>query len=164
MIIYVWCVFIKILRPSRIIKYIVWNRMQFYHYWLFCHHYWCIPLVVGEADIQHRCYLSNVVGIKSVSPPNSLVTRHRLKVHITRRWRPWPLNRLFIHPSDSDIELDMVVPHVKAVVNSYFTQLCRCAMWWRWPWHGHARCQSGSEPVLHTVRSLCNVVVIMTIS
>ena len=43
-----------------------------------------ITTTVGGANIQHRCYTYYVAGIKSVSPSNRLVTRHRLNDH--QRW------------------------------------------------------------------------------
>jgi hypothetical protein len=43
-----------------------------------------ITTAVGGANIQHRRYRYYAVGIKSVSPPNRLVTRHRINDH--QRW------------------------------------------------------------------------------
>ena len=43
-----------------------------------------ITTAVGEANIEHRCYTYDAEGIKSVSPPNHLVTQHRLNGH--QRW------------------------------------------------------------------------------
>jgi hypothetical protein len=36
----------------------------------------CIVITTagGGANVQHRCYTYDVVGIKSISPPNHLVT------------------------------------------------------------------------------------------
>jgi hypothetical protein len=84
MIISIWCVFSKLLRPNWISKYIMKTRsnsvtVRCTGHWLFCHH--CCTLTVGEADGHHRCYSSNVAGVNSVSPPNYLVTRHRLQDH-----------------------------------------------------------------------------------
>jgi len=71
MIISIWCVFSKLLRPSWISKYIVKIRSNSVIVgcmgrWLFCHH--------------RRCS-SDAAGVNSVSPPNRLVTRHDLKDH-----------------------------------------------------------------------------------
>ena len=38
----------------------------------------------GGANVQHRRYTYDVAGIKSTSPPNCLVTRHRLNNHQRR--------------------------------------------------------------------------------
>ena len=44
-------------------------------------HCFVITTAVGGANIQHRHYTYDVTGIKSVLPPNHLVTRHQLKDH-----------------------------------------------------------------------------------
>ena len=40
-----------------------------------------ITTAIGGANVQHRRYTYYAAGIKSVSPPNRLVTRHRLNDH-----------------------------------------------------------------------------------
>ena len=47
-------------------------------------HYFLITITGGGANVQHRDYTYDVAGIKSISPPNPLVTRHRLNDH--QRW------------------------------------------------------------------------------
>ena len=44
-------------------------------------HCFVITTVGGGANVQHRRYAYDVAGIKSISPPNRLVTRHRLNDH-----------------------------------------------------------------------------------
>ena len=46
--------------------------------------YFVITTTVGGDNIQHCRYMYDAIGIKSVLPPNHLVTRHRLKDH---QWR-----------------------------------------------------------------------------
>jgi hypothetical protein len=43
-----------------------------------------ITTVVGGANVQHYHYMYYTAGIKSVSPPNHLVTRHQLNNHQRR--------------------------------------------------------------------------------
>ena len=60
MIIFVYFVFSKLLRV------------------VYC---FVITTAVGGANVQHRHYMYYAAGITSVSPPNRLVTQHRLNNH-----------------------------------------------------------------------------------
>jgi hypothetical protein len=40
-----------------------------------------VSLTFGEVDGRHDRYSSDVAGVNSASPPNDLVTQHRLKDH-----------------------------------------------------------------------------------
>jgi hypothetical protein len=44
-------------------------------------HCFVITIVGGGANVQHRRYMYDAAGIKSISPPNHLLTRHRLNNH-----------------------------------------------------------------------------------
>ena len=84
MIISVWCVFSKFLRPSRFSKYNVktgCNSVTVGCKGVGCFVITAIPLAFGELDGHHHCFLSDVAGVNSASRPNRLVTRHRLKDH-----------------------------------------------------------------------------------
>jgi len=43
-----------------------------------------ITTAVGGANVQHRHYMYYTAEIKSVSPPNRLVTRHQINNHQRR--------------------------------------------------------------------------------
>ena len=47
-------------------------------------HCFLITIAGGGANVQHRRYTYDATGIKSISPPNPLVTRHRLNDHQRR--------------------------------------------------------------------------------
>ena len=47
-------------------------------------HCFLITIIGGGANVQHCRYTYYATAIKSVSPPNRLVTRHRLNDH--QRW------------------------------------------------------------------------------
>ena len=47
-------------------------------------HCFLITTASGGANVQHRRYTYVAAGIKSISPPNRLVTRHRLNDHQRR--------------------------------------------------------------------------------
>ena len=47
-------------------------------------YYFVITTAGGGADVQHRRYTYDAAGIKSISPSNRLVTRHRLNNHQRR--------------------------------------------------------------------------------
>jgi hypothetical protein len=123
MILSVWCVFSKLLRPSWISKY-VWNCVTVgcKPYWLFCHRRHRIP--VGE----------NLITTNSFSNPTYTKGSSKVDHTIRRRW-PRPLNRQFIRPCNSDVHLNINMIDIKE-----------------------------TERALHTVWSLCNVTVIMTIT
>ena len=44
-------------------------------------HYFLITTFGGGANVQHRRYMYDAAVIKSISPLNRLVTRHRLNDH-----------------------------------------------------------------------------------
>jgi hypothetical protein len=130
MIISAWCVFRKLLRPSWISKYIVKTGCSSVTVgctgsWLFCHHrrtthrWWSrrpsSPLFVWWA------------GVNSVSPPNRLVTRHRLKGHHGR----------IVLQCDDDHALWPDSSYTEATVMSFTsTQVGHAPMWWKqWPDH-----------------------------
>ena len=47
-------------------------------------YYLVITTGIGGANVQHRSYTYYAAGIKSISPPNRLVTRHQLNDHQRR--------------------------------------------------------------------------------
>ena len=47
-------------------------------------HYFVITTAGGGANVQHHHYTYDAAGIKSMSPPNYSVTRHRLNDHQRR--------------------------------------------------------------------------------
>ena len=47
-------------------------------------HCFLITTAGGGANVQHRRYMYDAAGIKSISLPNPLVTRHRLNDHQRR--------------------------------------------------------------------------------
>ena len=47
-------------------------------------HYFLITTTSGGANVQHRRYTYDAARIKSISPPNPLVTRHQLNDHQKR--------------------------------------------------------------------------------
>ena len=47
-------------------------------------HCFVITTAGGGANVQHCRYTYDAAGIKSISPPNPLVTRHRLNNHQRR--------------------------------------------------------------------------------
>jgi hypothetical protein len=55
-------------------------------YFVFRKLFYCfvITTAVGGANVKYRCYSYYASWIKSVSPPNRLVTRHRLNDHQRR--------------------------------------------------------------------------------
>jgi hypothetical protein len=44
-------------------------------------HCFLITTIGGGANVQHHCYTYDAAGIKSIPPPNHLVTQHRLNNH-----------------------------------------------------------------------------------
>ena len=109
MIISIWCVFNKLLRPSWISKYIVKTGSNSVTVgctgrWLFCH---------------HRRYSFDAAGVNSVSPPNRLVTRHWLKDHHVR----------IVLQCDGDDALWPGGSFVEAMVMFASTQAGRAPMW-----------------------------------
>jgi hypothetical protein len=111
MIVSVWCVFSKLLRPSWISKYIVKTESNSttigcMGHWLFSH---------------HRHYLSDVAAVNSVSLPNCLVTRHRLKDH----------HGQIILQCDGDDALWLGGSFVQATVMFASTQAGRAPMRWK---------------------------------
>ena len=74
-----------------------------------------ITTIVGGANIQHHRYMYYAAGIKSVSPPNHLVTQHRLNDH--QRW--------IVVQGDGDHDLCTGGSYAEATVVLTFTQMSR---------------------------------------
>jgi hypothetical protein len=83
-IISVWCVFSNLLRPAELVN-TLWKSDAILSpsnvRAVGCFVITAVPLAFGEAEGHHHCYSSDAAGVNSASPPNRIVTRHRLKDH-----------------------------------------------------------------------------------
>ena len=78
-------------------------------------HCFLITTAGGGANAQHRRYMYDAVGIKSISLPNRLVTRHRLNDH----------QRRIVVQGDGDHDLCTGISYAEATVVLTSTQVSR---------------------------------------